>query len=104
MGAAEPRASGASALGSEGEGIGEDVCKVRVKRIGKGGYYRDRIGGEGEARGDGSAAMKMIYLNVPLTTATRSLSRGRSLGGHPPPVKEKQEKREISREISAKFY
>ena len=34
----------------------ENVCKVRVKRIGKGGYHRDRIGGEGEARGDGSAA------------------------------------------------
>ena len=56
--AAEPRASAASALGSERERIGEDVCKMKIKRIGRGGYHRDRIGGEGEARGDGSAAMK----------------------------------------------
>ena len=55
--AAEPRASGASALGSESERIGEDLCKVKVKRIGRGEYHRNRIGGEGEARGDGSAAI-----------------------------------------------
>ena len=59
--AAEPRASGASALGRESERSGEDVCKVRVKRIGRGEYHRDRIGGEGEARGDGSAAVKKTF-------------------------------------------
>ena len=45
-GAAEPRASGASALGRESERSGEVICKATVKKIGRGEYHRDRIGGE----------------------------------------------------------
>ena len=44
------------ALGRESERSGEVICKATVKKIGRGEYHRDRIGGEGEARGDGSAA------------------------------------------------